>query len=106
MRSIAGATENIGGISFGIGLLLFFYLFFKSRYIPRALSALGLAASAIWIALYFANLVFPAQHALFLSICFPPLALADVITGVYLILFAVRTEARGDLPAQRTVIPG
>src|SRR5262249_137636 len=35
MRSIAAITENIGGISFGIGLLLFFYLFFRSRYIPR-----------------------------------------------------------------------
>jgi Domain of unknown function (DUF4386) len=47
MRSIVGTTENIGGICFGIGSLLFFYLFFKSRYIPRALSALGLSASVI-----------------------------------------------------------
>ena len=106
MRSIAGVTENIGGISFGIGLLLFFYLFFKSRYIPRALSALGLAASAIWIALYFASLVFPAQRALFLYICFPPLVLADVITGVYLILFGVKTGVGGNRPAQQTAIPG
>lgn len=38
MRSIEGVTENIGGIAFGIGTLLFFYLFFKSRCIPRVLS--------------------------------------------------------------------
>jgi hypothetical protein len=106
MRSIAGVTENIAGISFGIGLLLFFYLFFKSRYIPRALSALGLAASAIWITLYFANLVFPAQHALFLYICFPPMVLTDVITGFYLMLFAVKTDLGGHRPAQRMAIPG
>jgi len=94
MRSIAGVTENIGGISFGIGSLLFFYLFYKSSYIPRVLSALGLAASVIWTCLYFATLVFPERHALFQYICFPPMALADVITGLYLMLFAVRTGDR------------
>jgi len=93
--SIARITENIGGIAFGIGSLLFFYLFFKSRYIPRILSALGVFASVIWIGLYLASLVFPEKRALFLYICFAPMALADVITGFYLILFAVKTEGRG-----------
>lgn len=106
MRSIAGITENIGGISFGTGLLLFFYLFFKSRYIPRVLAALGFFASVIWIALYFASLVFPEQRGLFLYICFPSMALADVVTGFYLALFAVRTEGSDDQFAQRSPIPG
>jgi hypothetical protein len=105
-KNIAGATENLGGISFGIGSLLFFYLFFKSRYIPRVLSALGLSASVIWTSLYFANLVFPEPHALFLYICFPPMALADVLTGFYLVLFAVKTEVRGNQPPQRTPVTG
>src|SRR5215469_7289329 len=47
MSSIADVTENLGGICFGIGLLIFFYLFFRSRYIPRALSALGMFASVV-----------------------------------------------------------
>jgi len=96
MRSIASATENIGGISFGIALLLFFYLFFKSRYIPRTLSALGLCASAIWTGLYFANLIFPEHHALFRSICFPLMGLADVATGFWLMLFAVKNRSGTD----------
>jgi len=104
MRSIAGTTENIGGISFGIGSLLFFYLFFKSCYIPRVLSSLGLAASLIWTILYFANLVFPEQRGLFQYICFPPMALADVITGFYLVLFAVKTEVRDNRPAQGATV--
>jgi hypothetical protein len=106
MRSIAGATENLGGISFGIGSLLFFYLFFKSRYIPRALAAVGISASVIWTGLYFANLIVPEYHSSFQYICFPPMALADVITGFYLMLFAVKTEVRGDPPAQRAAFPG
>jgi Domain of unknown function (DUF4386) len=95
MRNIAGTTENIGGISFGIGSLLFFYLFFQSDYLPKVMSALGLAASVIWTCLYFATLVFPERHALFLRICLPPMALADVITGLYLVLFGIRTEVPG-----------
>jgi hypothetical protein len=93
MSSIAEMTENIGGICFGIGLLIFFYLFFRSRYIPRALSALGFFASALWIALYFASLIFRQQHELFQRISFPPMGLADIGTGFYLMLFAVRTKA-------------
>ncbi|QNI32138.1 DUF4386 domain-containing protein [Alloacidobacterium dinghuense] len=95
MRTIERVTENIGGIAFGIGSLLFFYLFFKSRYIPRVLSGLGVAASAIWICLYFASLVFPERRGLFQIISFPPMGLADVLTGFYLMLFAVKTGGGG-----------
>jgi len=96
MRAIAGSTENIGGICFGIGLLLFFYLFFKSSYIPRVLSALDVSASVIWIVLYFARLIFPEQRAVFWLICFPLMAIALVITGVWLMLFAVKGKGCSD----------
>jgi hypothetical protein len=94
VRAIAATTENIGGISFGIGSCLFLYLFLTSRYIPRVISVLGLVASVIWTGLYFAGLVFPERHALFRYICFPPRARAEVATGFYLMLFAVGTERK------------
>jgi hypothetical protein len=94
VRTIAGTIENIGGISFGIGSCFFFYLFFKSRYIPRVISALGFVASVIWTGLYFANLVFPEHHALFQYICFPPMAFAEVVTGFYLMLFALGADPK------------
>jgi len=93
MSSIADFTENLGGICFGIGLLIFFYLFFRARYIPRALSALGFFASVVWIVFYFVGLIFRQQHELFQRIAFPPMGLADVLTGLYLMLFAVKTAA-------------
>jgi hypothetical protein len=71
----------------------------QSSYIPRVLASLGLAASVIWTILYFANLIFPEQRALFQYLCFPPMALADVITGFYLVRFAVKTEVRGNQSA-------
>jgi hypothetical protein len=101
---LAAVTENLGGICFGMGSGLFFYLFFKSRYIPRFLSALGVCASVIWTGLYLANLVFPEQHALFQYICFPPMALADIAIGFYLVLFAVKSEVSGSQPAQLSTI--
>jgi hypothetical protein len=94
IRTIAGSSENIGGISFGIGSFLFFYLFFTSRYIPRVISAFGFVASVIWTGLYFASLIFPERHSLLQYICFPPLAVAEVATGFYLMLFAVGTVSK------------
>jgi hypothetical protein len=85
MRTVEGTTENLGGICFGIGSALFYILFFNSRYIPRLLSALGIGAAVIWAALYLAKLVFPQQSAVFQYICFPPMVLADVATGFYLL---------------------
>jgi hypothetical protein len=95
MRTIGGTTENLGGSCFGIGLGLFYYLFFRSRYIPRFLSALGTCSSVIWTGMYLGNLVFPEQHELFQKICFPPMALADIGTGFYPMLFAVKSESTG-----------
>lgn len=89
-RTVAGTIENIGGICFGIGSLLFFFLFFKSHYIPRILSVLGLAASGTWVILYFGSLIFPERHDVFQYICFPPMALAILATGVCLLVFAAR----------------
>lgn len=106
MRTIGGTTENLGGICFGIGTGLFFCLFFKSRYIPRFLSALGVCAAVIWTGLYIANLVFPEQQDLFQYICFPPMAVADIGTGIYLMLFAVKSQVAGGQPGQRSIIPG
>jgi hypothetical protein len=98
MRSIGSLAENIGGISFGIGSVLFFHLFFKSDYIPRVLSGFGLAAAMVWTALYFASLVFPAERSSLMRICLPLMALAEVATAFYLVRFAAR-------PARTTLAP-
>jgi hypothetical protein len=48
----------------------------------------------IWTALYFISLVFPERHALLQNICFPPMALAEVVTGFYLMLFEIGKGCR------------
>jgi Domain of unknown function (DUF4386) len=78
MGTIGSTAENLGGICFAIGSALFGYLFFKSPYIPKLLSTLGVCASEIWTGLYLANLIIPGDHALFQYIGFPPMAIADI----------------------------
>ncbi|HEX6509287.1 MAG TPA: DUF4386 family protein [Chloroflexota bacterium] len=93
MRTIGTITENIGGIPFGMGLFLFFYLFWKSRYIPRILSGLGLFTLAIWIAMYLASLLFPEHRGLFMLVCYPPGGIALVVTGFWLAVLSVKTSS-------------
>jgi hypothetical protein len=90
-RHAGVATYNIAALCFGIGSLLFFYLFWKSRYIPRMLSALGLFASVIVPIMCFGSLVFP-EYSTILKYGWASMALAEITTGIWLMLFAVKPQ--------------
>ncbi len=83
---------NIQAIFFSIGSMLFFYLFFKSRYIPRILSAFGVFASGSVTITCFASLIF-SEHAATLQYGWAPIGIAELITGLWLMIFAVKTQA-------------
>ena len=88
------AAYNISAIFFSIGSILFCYLFFKSRYIPRILSAFGIFASVIVTIMCFGSLIFP-EHAATLQYGWAPMAIFEVLTGFWL-MFAVKIPARTD----------
>jgi hypothetical protein len=68
------------------------------------ISVLGLVSSVIWTCLYFAGLVFPESRSFFQYFCFPPMALAEVVTGLYLMLFAVgKGPTTSAIPASTAV---
>jgi uncharacterized protein DUF4386 len=94
LRQVGNAAYNIGAMCFSIGSILFFYLFFKSRYVPRSLSAFGVFASVIVTIICFGSLIFPEYAATF-QYGWAPMAIAEVTTGFWLMLFAVKTQARG-----------
>jgi hypothetical protein len=83
----------VSAIFFSIGSFLFNYLFFKSRYIPRILSGLGIFASIVVAVVLLAALIFPEYQAP-LQYGWAPMALAEVATGIWLMIFAVNTQAR------------
>jgi hypothetical protein len=52
-------------------------------------------ASVIVTILCFGSLIFP-EHAATLQYGWAPMAIAEVTTGIWLILLAIRTQARSD----------
>src|SRR5438445_7459773 len=104
-RHAGSAAYNIGAMCFSIGSILFFYLFFKSRYIPRILSAFGVFASVIVTIMCFGSLIFP-EYAATLQYGWAPMAIAEVTTGFWLMLFAVKTQARSDQQSARPAVVG
>jgi hypothetical protein len=88
-RHAGRAATNISAIFFSVGSLLFFLAFLKSTYLPRALSALGVFASVVTTVMCFATLVFPRYGAT-LQYGWAPMAVAEVATGVWLIIFGAK----------------
>lgn len=94
-RYVGWGTYNVAALCFSIGSTLFFYLFFRSKYIPRALSAFGVFASVLVTIICFGDLIFPERAAM-LRYGWAPMAIAEIVTGFWL-MFAVRIPA---YPAQ------
>src|SRR5712692_9146614 len=92
-RHAGFAAYNISAIFFSIGSILFCYLFFKSRYIPRILSAFGVFASVVVTVMCFASLIFP-ERAATLQYGWAPMAIAEVTTGFWLLLKGVNVQPR------------
>src|SRR5712691_3380014 len=91
MRHAGFAAYNISAIFFSIGSILFFYPFFKSRYIPRMLSAFGVFASVVVTVMCFASLIFP-EYAAKLQYGWAPMAIAEVTTGFWLMFKGVNVR--------------
>lgn len=85
LRRTGQASTSIGAIFFSIGSLVFFYLFWKSPYIPRWLSGLGIVASLIVACMCFGLLIFP-EHGSRLQYGWAPMAVAEVVTGIWLMV--------------------
>lgn len=91
-RAAGFASYNVSALFFSIGSILFFYLFMKSAYIPRALSAFGVFASVVVTIICFGSLIFP-EYSGPLQYGWAPMAIAEVTTGFWL-MFAVKIPRR------------
>jgi NADH:ubiquinone oxidoreductase subunit K len=94
VHSVAFSAVNISAMFFGLGSILFFYLFLKSTYIPKILSALGLLASLLVPVICFASLISP-QHAKMLQLGWIPMALAETSVGLWLLFKGVSVRPVG-----------
>jgi hypothetical protein len=96
-RSAQFASGNVGQVYFCGGSAIFFYLLIKSRYIPRAISAFGLAVTVLVLASALTTIGAPA-FAGYLAFATPLLLLAETVTGAWL-LFAGASSRHMQLSA-------
>jgi Domain of unknown function (DUF4386) len=94
--SVASASgTNIAAIFFSIGSTIFFYLFWKSKYIPRFLSILGLLASVTVTFASTGALLWP-NRAETLQAGWLPIALAELLAGLWLVFKGIGKSAEND----------
>lgn len=78
-----------GAFVFTIGSTIFFYVFIKSRYIPRVLAWVGLLASVIAMGACVAHFSMPSFPAMTMY-AWMPMALAEMSTGLWLLVKSVK----------------
>jgi hypothetical protein len=92
---LAGPTPAyLTAIVFSLGSLMFYYLFYQSRLIPRWLSVWGLAGAVLYLA---TPLLAMFGHGL--GILMAPLAVAEIVLAVWLIVRGLNPPAPEATPA-------
>jgi hypothetical protein len=81
----AGAGVTTAWMFLGAGSMLFFVLFLRSRYLPRALAWSGVVASALFVATSVAMFVFPRRSDE-LRVLGVPFFLVEVATALWLLI--------------------
>jgi hypothetical protein len=85
---VSSVELNITCIIYGAGSILFFYLFLKSNYIPKFLSAFGLFSSILVPIMGFVFLILP-QPAKTLQLGWVPIFITEIVGGLWLLIKGV-----------------
>jgi len=94
-----GAGINVSFVFLGLGSAVFGYLWFKSRYIPRTLAALGVSGSVLLATGSFAFIIFPKLADWAEPGYFAPLGVFEVTMGFWLLFKGLRPSV-GAQPAK------
>ena len=85
-----GNASQVAAIFFSTGSTIFFWIFLKSRYLPRLLPAWGVFASALYLAYWIASLLAPDLPGAVTIAASLPILVAEVTTGLWLLIAGVR----------------
>ena len=86
-------------IAFSLGALMFYYLFYQSRLIPRWLSVWGLAGAVLYLAVPLLGM-FGHGFGLLMA----PLAVAEIVLAVWLIVRGLNAPAPQETTAQTQAV--
>lgn len=94
----AGVGVEIAWMFMGAGSLLFFLLFWRSRYLPRALAGLGVFGSGLVVVMAATMFVIP-ERINELKLVGVPMFLAEVATAVWLLTKGLQPRATAEARA-------
>ena len=77
---------NVAEIFLGLGSTVFAYLWFKSRYVPRALAAWGIFASLVVAVCTLAIVLFPNFQDISFPWAYLPIAIFELTMGFWLLI--------------------
>ena len=80
---------SIGVLSFSLGSTIFYYLFWKSRYIPRVMSLWGIFASLVIVIDCINHLLRPQYPVMTPGYLWVPMLFAEISAGIWLLIKAV-----------------
>jgi hypothetical protein len=80
----------IGFVFLGLGSVVFSYLLFRSRYVPRWLAAWGIFSSAVLAGGSLVTIAFPEATSVVNPALFVPMFIFEVTTGLWLLIRGVR----------------
>ena len=86
---VYGDAFNIGFLFLGLGSAVFSYLWWKSRYIPRALAAWGMFASSVMAVMSLALIVFPGVSVMGMTYMMP-MGLYEFGLGFWLLIKGIQ----------------
>jgi Domain of unknown function (DUF4386) len=100
LANFSPSATEVSAICFSVGSAIFFYVFLKSGYIPRALSAWGIFASLVYVVVWFTDLIVPNHPGLVNVVGSLPILVAEVSTALWLLIAGIRnTRGLGALVA-------
>lgn len=107
MQALIGLFLNVRTAGYTIiivfcclGSIPFFYLFFKSKYVPKILSGYGIISFSLMLIYAFINILLPKSATMLVMdnilaiICYVPGALFEIIIGFWLLIKGVNVQQR------------
>ncbi|HMG11867.1 MAG TPA: DUF4386 domain-containing protein [Gemmatimonadaceae bacterium] len=85
----SGSGFNISMVFLAVGSTIFFWLFYKSRYVPRLLAGWGVFASVVMLFVSLAMLLF-SERAQTLQYGWGPMGIAELATAFWLMIVGIR----------------
>ncbi|WP_437397920.1 DUF4386 domain-containing protein [Flagellimonas lutimaris] len=81
---------DIAVVFFGLGSLLFSYLLYSSRYVPKIISGLGIFSALTVVICTFVMIVAPNTIGTLSPMCYLPITIFEVYLGAWLLIKGVK----------------